>query len=171
MFTITITTYVSHLTNLRAIIEKAKIWQESQNIKDETIMTARLSLDQFTFAQQVRSATNFARQAAGALCNLDLPKYEDTEATLSDLQSRIDTTLLFLSTVTEDSVTDDLETRLIPLYWMPGKGLTAKYFVKKYSLSNFFFHYTTAYSILRHHGLAIGKADYMGSVELQDLAH
>lgn len=170
MFTITITTYIDHLANLKAIIEKAKIWQASQNIKDETIMTARLSLDQFTFAQQVRSTTNFARQAVGALCNVDVPKYEDTETTLSDLQTRIDNTLLFLSTITEDSVAKDLETRLIPLYWMPGKGLTAKYFVEKYSLSNFFFHYTTAYSILRHHGLAIGKADYMGSVELKDLA-
>lgn len=169
MFTITITMYIDHLTNLKAIIEKAKVWQESQKIKDETMMNARLTLDQFSFAQQVRSTTNFARQAAGALCNVEVPKFEDTEVTLSDLQKRIDDTLSFLSTVSEKDIATDLETRLIPLYWMPGKGLTAKYFVEKYSLSNFFFHYTTAYSILRHHGLAIGKADYMGNVVLHDL--
>ena len=64
---------------------------------------------------------------------------------------------------------DDLETRLVPLVWMPGKGLTAQYFLEVYAHDNFYFHYTTAYSILRHYGLSIGKGDYMTGTEFKDL--
>lgn len=169
MFDIIINSYIKNLTNLKAIIEKAKMWQESQKIKDETIMGARLVLDQFSFAQQVRLVTNYARQSGAVLCNVESPKCEDKEMNLTELQNRIDTSITFLLSLSISSVTDDLETRMVPLYWMPGKGLTAKYFLETYALSNFYFHYVTAYSILRHHGLVIGKADYMGSLELKDL--
>jgi hypothetical protein len=169
MFNLTITTYSKNLGNLKAILEKAKAWQTAQKINDETIMNARLALDQFNLAAQVRSTTNFAKSTAAALCAVEAPVFEDNEKTLSDLQDRIDKVIAFLGTLTPDMVKDDLETRIIPLAWMPGKGLVARYFLEVYAHSNFYFHYTTAYSILRHYGLAIGKADYMGQVEIQDL--
>jgi hypothetical protein len=170
MFNLTITTYSKNLGNLKAILEKAKAWQTAQKINDETIMNARLALDQFNLASQVRSTTNFAKNTAAALCAVEAPVFEDNEKTLSDLQARIDKVIAFLGTLTPDMVKDDLETRIIPLAWMPGKGLTAKYFVEEYALMNFYFHYTTAYSILRHYGLAIGKMDYMTGVDLRDVA-
>jgi hypothetical protein len=166
----TITAYTKHLTSLRSILEKAKVWQTENKISDETIMNARLALDQFSLAGQVRAACNFARNSAAVIRGLETPVYEDNEKTLSDLQARIDRVLAYLGEVTPESVKDDLETRLVPLYWMPGKGLTAKYFLEEYSLFNFYFHYVTAYSILRHYGLMIGKADYIGGVDLKDVA-
>ncbi len=170
MFTLTVTTYIKNLNNLKAILEKAKAWQVAQKINDETIMNARLALDQFNLAAQVRSTTNFAKSTAAALCAVEAPVFEDNEKTLTDLQDRIDKVIAFLQTLTPEMVKDDLETRIIPLHWMPGKGLTAKYFVEEYALMNFYFHYTTAYSILRHYGLAIGKMDYMTGVDLRDVA-
>ncbi len=170
MFDITISAYIKNLTNLRAILEKAKEYQAAHKISDETMLNARIALDQFSLAGQVRSACNFARNSAAVIRGIEQPSYEDNEKTLTDLQTRIDKVLAYLGEVTRESVKDDLETRLIPLYWMPGKGLTAKYFLEVYALSNFYFHYVTAYSILRHYGLEIGKADYMGGVELKDLA-
>lgn len=169
MFTITVLSYIKKLTALTAILEKAEMWQREHKISDEAIVGARLALDQFTFAQQVRSATNFAKNTGAALCAVEAPMFEDNEKSIPELKERITKTLTFLTSLTPAMVKDDLEVRLIPLAWMPGKGLTAKYFVEEYALSNFYFHYTTAYAILRHYGLQIGKGDYMGGVDLKDL--
>lgn len=166
----TISSYIKNLTNLRAILEKAKAYQAEHKIADETIMNARLALDQFSLAGQVRSACNYARNAGAVIRGLDQPSYDDNEKTLADLQARIDKVLAYLAEITQEMEKNDLETRLVPLSWMPGKGLTAKYFLETYAPSNFYFHYVTAYSILRHYGLQIGKADYIGGVELQDLS-
>ncbi len=170
MFYITVTTYIKNLNNLKAILEKAKVWQASQKISDESIMNARLALDQFSFAGQVRSTTNYAKNTGAALCGVEAPVFEDNEKTLSDLQNRIDAVVTFLSSLTPEMVKDDLETRIIPLAWMKGMGLTAKYFVEEYAHMNFYFHYTTAYSILRHYGLTIGKGDYMTDLDLKNIA-
>jgi hypothetical protein len=170
MFDFTITSYKKHLTNLRAILEKAKAFQAEHKIADETMLNARLILDQFSLSGQVRSACNFARNSAAVMRGVDHPVYEDNEKTITDLQARIDKVLVYLGEVTPEMVKDDLSTRLVPLPWMPGKGLVAKYYLEVYALSNFYFHYTTAYSILRHYGLQIGKGDYLGDVDLKDIA-
>lgn len=170
MFTFTVSAYIQNLTKLHAILEKAKVWQVEQKISDEAIMNSRLALDQFTFAKQVRSATNFAKNSAEALCKVTSPTFEDNENNLSDLQARVETVITFLQGLTEDMTATDLDTRIIPLPWMQGKGLYARYFVEVYAHKNFYFHYTTAYSILRHYGLSIGKSDYMTTEGFQDLA-
>ncbi len=170
MFDITVTAYIRNLTNLRTILEKAKVYQAEHKISHETMVGARIALDQFSFAGQVRSATTAAKNGGGVLCGVDYPVFEDNEKTLDELIIRVDATVTFLKTLTPEMVKTDLETRMIPMTWLPGKGLTAKYYVEVYSLSNFYFHYVTAYSILRHYGLEIGKGDYMGNVELKDLA-
>ncbi len=169
MFHFTIKAYIRDLTNLRAILEKAKLWQVEHKIADETIMNARLALDQFSLAGQVRSACNFARNSGAVIRGLDSPSYEDNEKTLTDLQGRVDRVISYLKEVTEESIVTDLDTRTVPLAWMPGKCLIARYFLEVYAHSNFYFHYTTAYSILRHYGLAIGKGDYIGHVEIHDI--
>ena len=172
MFTTTITAYIHHLGNLRAILEKAHVWQLEKKISDETIMNARLAIDQFPFAFQVRSVTVAAKNGAGTLCGVEYPSFEDTEKTIPELITRIDTTVTFLKTLTPEMVksASDLEVKVVPMAWMPGKGIDGKFYTEVYTISNFYFHYVTAYSILRHYGLAIGKGDYMGNVEMKDVA-
>ncbi len=169
MFNLTVIAYIRNLTNLRTILEKAKVWQSEKKISDETMVNARIALDQFSFGGQVSSVTNYAKTGAAALCGVKYPVFEDNEKSLDDLIRRIDATVAFLKTLTSEMVKGDLETRMIPVGWAPGKGFIAKYYVETFSLSNFYFHYTTAYSILRHYGLEIGKADFMGSIDLRDL--
>ncbi len=169
IFNLTVSAYIRNLTQLRGILEKVTLWQLEHKVADETILGARLALDQFSLIQQIRSTTNFAKGSGAALYGVDAPIFEDNEKSLSDAVTRVDAVITFLSTLTPEMVKDDLEARMIPLTWMPGKGLTAKYYVEVYGHTNFYFHYTTAYSILRHYGLAVGKGDFMGSIEMKDL--
>lgn len=169
LFNLTITSYIKNLTNLKGVLTKAKAWQESSSFTEEALLNAHLAIDQFPFVRQVQMTADHAKRGGAVLCGIEAPKYEDNEKTIEELQARIDKTITFLSTLTPDMVKDDLETRMVPFTYVPGKGFTAKYFVEVYALTNFYFHYTTAYSILRNFGLSIGKQDYM-SLELQDLA-
>lgn len=169
MFDATVTAYVRHLGNLRAILEKAHVWQLEKKISDETIMNARLALDQFSFAAQVRSMTVAAKNGGGVLCGIEYPIFQDTEKTIPELITRIDSTVQFLKTLDPTMVMGDVEGKIVPMAWMPGKGIDGKFYTEVYTVSNFYFHYVTAYSILRHVGLEIGKGDYMGNVEFKDV--
>lgn len=172
MLNLTITAYLRNLATLRAILEKAYAWQTEKKISDDTIMNARLAIDQFPFAFQVRSVTTAAKNGAGVLCGVEYPVFEDTEKTIPELITRIDTTITFLKTLSPSMVksASDLEGTVVPMAWMPGKGIDGKFYTEVYTVSNFYFHYVTAYSILRHYGLAIGKGDYMGDVMMKDIA-
>lgn len=170
MFDITITSYVRNLNNLKNILAKAKVWQEEKKINEDVLVGARLTLDQFPLSRQVQMMCDFAKKSGALLSGVEIPMFPDTEKTIDELVGRIDKTLAFLATLPKDVVAPGLETKMIPMPWTPGKGLTAKYYIESYALPQFYFHYTTAYSILRHHGLAIGKGDYMGVVDLKDIA-
>jgi hypothetical protein len=169
LFDITVTSYIRNLTHLKNILTKAKAWQESNGFKDEVLCNAHLGVDQFGLSRQVQVAADHAKKGSAILCGIEVPKFEDNEKTLDELQTRLDKTIDFLKTLTPEMVKDDLETRLVPFTWIPGKGFTSKYFVEQYALSNFYFHYVTAYSILRNFGLLIGKEDFI-TLELVDLA-
>ncbi len=171
MFNLTVTAYIRNLATLRVILEKAHAWQLEKKISDETIMNARLTLDQFPFAFQVRSVIVAAKNGAGTLCGVEYPSFEDTEKTIPELITRIDATVTFLKTLTPEMVksASDLEAKVVPMAWMPGKGIDGKFYTEVYTISNFYFHYVTAYSILRHYGLPLGKGDYMGDFEFKDV--
>jgi hypothetical protein len=169
IFDLTVSAYIRNLTHLKGILEKAKAWQVTSDFKDEALCNAHLAINQFSFARQVQMTADYAKRGGAILCGIEAPNFEDNEKTIDELQIRIDKTIDFLKTLTPDMVKDDLETRLVPFTWVPGKGFTAKFFVEQYALPNFYFHYVTAYSILRNFGLAVGKGDYM-SIELVDLA-
>jgi hypothetical protein len=170
MFALHTQLYTKHLENLKAILEKAISWQAEAKLQDDAILQARLALDMFPFVSQVRFTTNYAKSAIATYVGETAPSFTDDEKTLVQLIERIDKTLAYIASVSLSSLKDDLDTRLVPLAWMPGKGIVARYYVEEYALSNFFFHYTTAYDILRHYGLQIGKGDYLGNVSLKDLA-
>lgn len=168
MFDIIVTSYIRNLSNLKAILAKAKVMQAEKGIADDVIVNARLALDQFPFAKQVQLMTDYAKRAGAVLCGVENPSLPDTEKSLDELTERIDKTIAFLSGLSREHIADDLDTKVIPTPWLPGKGLRARYYVEVYSIPQFYFHYTTAYAILRHYGLAIGKGDYMGNLELVD---
>jgi hypothetical protein len=169
MYTIT-TNYIKYLTNVEAILVKANAWKEEKKISDETLCNARLILDQFPLATQIQVMTDAAKKSAAVIAGVEAPVYEDNEKTMAELIARVQKTRVFLESLPKDVVAPALDTTVIPFKWAPGKGYTAKYYVEFYAMSNFYFHMVTAYSILRHYGLSIGKMDFMGNLELTDLA-
>ena len=170
MYDTTISLYIKSLTNLKEILTKAKAWQETNGYKEEAVTGAHLAVDQFPFIRQVQMAADFAKKSGAIIAGVAIPSYEDNEKTIAELQARIDKTVTFLESLPKGQVASDLDTKMIPFPWVPGKGFVARYYVEEYALPQFYFHYTIAYSILRNFGLNLGKQDFLGSVDLRDLA-
>ncbi len=167
MYNVTVPEFKRELLALRAILVKAEAFVAEKKITDSVLLGAYLAPDQYPLVKQVQIACDGAKGTAGRLANVELPKMEDNETTLKALEERIDKTIAFLDTLTEEQFVGS-EERDIPIYFMPGKVLTGLEYLNTLGLANFYFHLTTAYSILRHNGMNIGKSDYMGQVEFRD---
>jgi hypothetical protein len=153
--------FTAGLTNLSAIIDKAKSWVETKKIDPNAILHARLAPDMFDFARQVQAVTDQARNA-GRLAGVEPPKYENTEASFDDLKARIARTVAFLESLTS-AQTAGAEDKTIDVPFGPQKiQLKGIDYLQRLVVPNFFFHLTAAYSILRHNGLEIGKRDFLG---------
>ena len=169
MFTLTVASYIRHLTNLNAILVKAESWQKANNLKDEAVCNAHLAIDQLPLKKQVQLACDYAKKSGALLCGVEAPVHEDKESTLMELQTRIDSTVTFLTSLYACELATSLDKKLVPLPWFPGKAITAQYYVEDYALPQFYFHYTTVYSILRNFGLPLGKSDFLGSIDVKNL--
>lgn len=152
------------LNSLKNILKKAEAHAAAKNIDADALLKARLFPDMFDLIRQVQIAADFAKGVPARLANVDVPPYEDNEASFADLQARLDKTLAFIDTLTQQQF-DGAASREIVL--RPGtpkqKRFTAQDYLLHYGLQHFFFHVTTTYDILRHNGVEIGKGDYIGS--------
>lgn len=152
------------LTALKAIVAQAEAHATAQSIEPDALLRARLYPDMFPLIKQVQVAADFARGISARLAGLEVPSYEGKETTFADLDALLVKTLAFLDSL-DASKFEGGETRDIVL--RPGtpkeRKLSGQTYLANYGLPQFFFHVTTAYDILRHNGLAIGKRDYMGA--------
>lgn len=150
------------LTNLRGLIEKAESWAAEKSVDQATVLNARLALDMFPFVRQVQITTDTAKGMAARLSGTEVPSYEDNETTFEQLYTRIDKTIAFVKSIRPEAF-EGGETREIVLTFRGNSthldGLT---FLTVRALPNLFFHMTTAYAILRHSGVPVGKADFLG---------
>src|SRR3989344_5936638 len=156
--------FIRGLENLSAILDKAAAYAEARKIDPAILINARLAPDMFPLSRQVQIATDGAKGCAARLAGIEVPSYEDNEATFPELQARIKKTIAFLKSVSAAKI-DGSEERKISLK-LRGKDVSflGQPYLLKFVLPNFFFHITTAYDILRHNGLEIGKPDYIGSM-------
>ena len=154
---------VRMMTNLAAVLETAGRYAESKKIDPAVLVDARLAPDMFPLARQVQIATDHAKGAAARLSGRDVPKYEDNETTFAALRERIAKTTGFVGSVTAAEV-DGSEAKEITLT-VGGRPMTfdGQRYLLYFALPNFFFHVTTAYDILRHNGVELGKRDFMGA--------
>jgi uncharacterized protein len=150
------------LSNLAAILDKALALAQAKKIDPAVLLGARLAPDMFPLLRQVQLASDFAKNSTARLAGQDPPRFADEEQTFEDLQARIARTLDFLKTVPASAL-EGAETRDIRLplrdRTLEMKGLP---YLQRFALPNFFFHVTTAYDILRHNGLELGKRDFTG---------
>jgi hypothetical protein len=150
------------LGNLAAILRTAAEHASSRKIDPSVFINARLFPDMFPLVKQVQIATDQAKGGVARLAGVDIPKFEDNEATFDELQARIAKTIAFLDAIKASQI-DGSEERDIVLQLHETKlEFKGKAFLLGWVLPNFYFHVTTAYSILRHNGVDIGKKDYLG---------
>lgn len=167
MYNVTVPEFKRSLLALQAMLVKAEAFVAEKKIADAVLLGAYLAPDQYPLVRQVQITCDNAKGTAGRLAQVELPKMEDNEKTLAELEARIDKTIAFLDTLKAEQFVGS-EERDIPIYYFPGKALSGLEYLNTMGLANFYFHLTTAYSILRHNGMNIGKEDYMGSVEFHD---
>jgi hypothetical protein len=154
--------FVRQLTALSAILKTAAAFAEARKIDPSVLLNARLAPDQFPLVRQVQIATDGAKGGIARLAGLEPPVYPDDETTFDQLQARIANTIAFLQSVPADQV-DGSEARPIHLKMRAGElNFTGQDFLLHFVIPNFFFHVTTAYAILRHNGVEIGKRDFLG---------
>ncbi|MEX6678859.1 DUF1993 domain-containing protein [Pseudomonas sp. W2Oct36] len=164
LYAASIPVFKQMLTALGAVLAKGEAHATAKNIQPDALLQARLFPDMFPLVRQVQIAVDFAKGAGARLAGLEPPKYEDTETTFADLQALLTKVLAFLDTIKAEQI-DGNEAREIVL--RPGtekeKRLDTQTYLLQYSLPQFFFHVTTAYDLLRHNGVEVGKRDYMGA--------
>lgn len=151
------------LTQLLHVMEKGVANAKARHFDPDVLASLRLAPDMLPFSKQVQLASDFAKNSMARLAGIDPPKFDDIETTMSDLVARVKKTIDYLGTVPVSAL-DGSETRdiKIPLRdrTLEMKGLP---FLQNWALPNFFFHQVTAYNLLRHNGVDIGKKDYLGT--------
>lgn len=162
--TITVPVFTRALTNLSAIIDKALVHCEAKKIDPAVLLGMRLYPDMFPLLRQVRIACDFAKGSCARLAGQEVPQWEDNEVTFADLKARIQRTIDFISTFTPAQL-DAAPGRDVTVT-MRGENKTFEsvHYLLTMALPNFWFHATTAYAILRHAGVELGKKDFIGPV-------
>ncbi len=150
------------LTNLDNVLKKAEADCETRKIDPSVLVSARLAPDMFPLVRQVQIMTDQAKGGASRLAGLEPPKWPDEEKTFADLHARLAKAIAYLNTF-KPAQFDGAETRKIELKFPNASfSFVGKDYLLTNLLPNFYFHYTTAYAILRHNGVQVGKGDYLG---------
>ena len=162
MYSQTVPVFVRALGNLSAILDKAAKHCADNKIDQSVLLGLRLFPDMFPLSRQVQLSTDFAKGATARLAGVELPKYEDTESTIDELKARIAKTLAFVQSIGEDKFAGaDSRTVTVPMRGEQ-KSFNGLVYLNNAAMPNFYFHLTTAYNILRHNGVPLGKANYLG---------
>jgi hypothetical protein len=148
-------------------IEKGVEFAKAKSFDPSILLAARLAPDQYPLLRQVQAVCDNAKFAGARLSGKEAPKHPDTEQTVEEIRVRIQSCLAFLDTL-KPADFEGAEARLIDLHFMPGKVITGSDYLTEMALPNFYFHLTTAYAILRHNGVPLGKSDFIGSLNLLD---
>jgi len=155
------------LGNLQVCLDKAVQHAAAKEFDVNVLLTSRLAPDQHHFIYQVQSACDYVKGAAGWLSGQSPPKHEDKEQTIDEVRERIRKTIAFVESVREDQYAGATE-RKVKLSWAPGKVIGGADYLLQVTIPNVFFHITTAYAILRHNGVDVGKMDFLGVLNLVD---
>ena len=161
MYNASVPVFRQMLSALNAIIDKTIAQADAKKIDQAVFAAARLYPDMFPFTKQITVATDFAKGASARLAGIEVPKFEDSETTLADSKARLQKTLDFIATLKPEQF-DGAETRDITIQLRGTPTIfKGQPYLLHYAMPNFYFHTTTAYAILRHNGIEIGKPDFI----------
>ena len=162
MYQASVPAFIRALNNLAAILEKGAAHGQARKIEDSVFLGSRLFPDMLSLSRQVQIATDTARSGAARLAGVEFPAYEDKEGTFQELVLRIRNSVEFLETLRPAQV-DGCEDRTISWQTRSStKSMQGLPYLMNHLLPNIHFHVTTAYDILRHNGVEVGKKDFLG---------
>ena len=161
MYTATVPPFRSMLKNLSAVMAKAEAHCEAKKIDPTAFLASRLYPDMLPFTAQVQIATDNIKGAAGRLAGVEIPKFEDTEKTFPELQARLDKTVAFLDSLSEAQFEGAAERDIVLQLRDRKLEFKGAPYLLQWANPNVYFHLTTAYALLRHGGVEIGKRDYL----------
>ena len=155
------------LNALSVILDKAEAHAEAKKIDPTVLLNARLFPDMFPLTRQVQIACDQAKNGAARLAGLEPPKYEDNEKTFAELKARIAKALAYVKTLDAKAIDAGADRQVTFPLGPNNKGhMKGADYLNHFVLPNFYFHLTTAYDILRHCGLEVGKRDFLGAIPL-----
>ncbi|MDG3578957.1 DUF1993 domain-containing protein [Rhizobium sp. YJ-22] len=161
-YDLSIPTFQRGFAVLSKLLDKAEALAEEKKFKPEVLVNARLAPDMLSLAGQIQRLSDTAKGAAARLTGTEAPSFPDDEVTLADLRARIDKTTAYLASLPESAYAGAEERDVVLKTRQQEVHFTGKDYLLTYAIPNFYFHLTTAYAILRHNGVAVGKLDFLG---------
>ena len=166
MYQASIPVFLQGLSSLSAILDKAAGQAAERKIDPSVLLNDRLAPDMLPFTRQVQIASDHAKGATARLAGTEVPKFEDVEKTFDELKHRLSRVVEFVGGFDASQIDGSEDREITPPIGGSGNTMTfrGQAYLLHFALPNFFFHQTTAYTILRHNGITIGKRDFIGSV-------
>lgn len=161
-YEITVPQFIRSLTAMRGLLSKASEYAEKKKIQPEVLLETRLAPDQFPLGRQIQIACDNAKGCVARLSNTDAPVFEDNEQTLAEFTTRIDKTIEYIKKFKAEQF-GNFDQCTVRFPWYPGKHMDGRTYLVQHAIPNFYFHMTTAYSILRANGVELGKGDFLGA--------
>ena len=161
-YQLSIPTFQRGFAVLSKLLDKAEAFAEERKIKPEILVNARLAPDMLSLAGQIQRLSDTAKGAAARLTGTDAPSFSDDETTLAELRTRSAETVSYLATVPEAAFEGAAERTVVLKTRQQDVTFTGEDYLLTFALPNFYFHLTTAYAILRHNGVPVGKLDFLG---------
>ena len=163
MYDASIPVFRQMLGGLDDVLSKAEAHAADRKIDPAALLQARLFPDMFPFTRQVQIACDFAKSVPARLVGVDVPAYEDVEQSFAELRERIGRTLAFIDGLDATQFEGAAQREIVLRPGTPKeRKLDGQAYLLAYGLPQFFFHVTTAYALLRHNGVELGKKDFMG---------
>ena len=150
------------LNNLGAILDKAQAHVDAKKLDAAALTNARLFPDMLAMNRQVHIATDTAKGVVARLAGVEIPAYEDNEVSFADLKARVDKTVAFVQSFSPEQIDGTEDKTIVTKRGDKETHYTGMQFLLGHAMPNVYFHVTTAYNILRHNGVEIGKRDYLG---------
>jgi len=161
MYQVSIPVFLRMLGNLRTFLNKAEAYAQEHSIEPAALLTARLYPNMYTLVQQVQIATDAAKGCGARLAGLDVPSFPDTESSFAEIKARVEKTVEFLKTLRPEQIDGSEERDIALTIAKETMHFTGLNYLLNFAMPNFYFHVTTAYALLRHNGLPLGKRDFL----------
>ena len=159
--------FINGLNALSGILDKAVEFAAAKKIDDSVLLQMRLSPDQFPLIRQIQIMTDSAKNGSARVVGVEAPKHADKEASFAELKTRITETITFLETIDENAFNAGADKQIVfPLGKLYKGEMKGDAYVTHFMIANFYFHFTTAYAILRHSGVDIGKMSFLGAIPM-----